>query len=65
MNKFTDRSFADVALRHQLKIARQTLRYHDVMIAMLGGMTRAEAVETLRRYGTPTDRALAAQEVAR
>lgn len=65
MNKFTDRSFAAVARRHELKIARQTIQYHDAVIDMLGGMTRAEAVETLRLYGTPSDRALAAQEVAR
>lgn len=65
MNKFTDRNFAAVALRHQLKIARQTIQYHDAVIDMLGGMTRAEAVETLRRYGTSNDRARAAQEVTR
>jgi hypothetical protein len=38
-----------VADRHQLKIARDTLRYNDVMVAVLGGMTKEQAREIITR----------------
>ena len=35
--------------QHQLRIARQTLKMSDAMIAVMGGMTKDEAREIIRR----------------
>ena len=37
--------------RHQLKIARKTLKMNDVAIRIMGGMTKAEALRIIDRYG--------------
>ena len=37
--------------RHQLRIAKQTLRMHDAAAAIMGGMTKEEAREFLRSIG--------------
>ena len=36
--------------RHQLRIARETLKLHDAMVAVMGGPSKAEAREIIRRY---------------
>jgi hypothetical protein len=36
--------------RHQLRIARDTLKMHDAMVGVMGGPTKAEAREIIRRY---------------
>ena len=41
----------DVFTENQTKIARRTLRLSDVGAAMLGGMTKDEARDFLRRQG--------------
>jgi len=41
----------DVARKHQLKIARDTLRMSDVGALIMGGMTKEEARDFLRKYG--------------
>ena len=35
--------------QHQLKIAWRTLRMSDVMVQVLGGMTKEEAIEIIKR----------------
>lgn len=35
--------------QHQLRIARQTLRMNDVMARVMGGMTKDEAREVIKR----------------
>lgn len=35
--------------QHQLKIARQTLKYNDVFVNVLGGMTKEEARNVIER----------------
>ena len=35
--------------RHQLKIARKTLTYHDLAIKALGGMTKEEARAIIKK----------------
>jgi hypothetical protein len=37
--------------RHQIKIAKQTLKMSDVGAQIMGGMTKAEAREILRKHG--------------
>lgn len=40
--------------RHQLKVARQTLKYHDIGARIMGGMTKDEArAVILRLTGRP------------
>jgi len=36
--------------KHQLKIARDTLKMNDVMAKILGGMTKEEAREVIKRF---------------
>lgn len=36
--------------RHQLRIARETLKLHDAMVPVMGGPSKAEAREIIRRY---------------
>ena len=45
----------DVARKHQLKIARDTLRMSDVGALIMGGMTKEEARDFLRKYGGKND----------
>lgn len=45
------RRVSDPAVRHQIKIAKQTLRMSDVMARVMGGMTKDEARQVLRQYG--------------
>jgi hypothetical protein len=40
----------DIAYQHQLRIARDTLRMPDAMAAVMGGMTKAEATEFMRKH---------------
>jgi hypothetical protein len=35
--------------KHQLKVARDTLRMNDVMARVMGGMTKAEARQVIER----------------
>lgn len=37
--------------QHQIKIAKQTLKMPDAMVGVMGGMTKEEAREILRRHG--------------
>ena len=41
----------DVFAKHQIRIAQSTLRMSDVGALIMGGMTKAEAVEVLKKYG--------------
>lgn len=40
----------DIPLKHQLKIARQTLKLSDVGARILGGMTKEEARMLLQKH---------------
>ena len=40
----------DVATQHRLNIAQATVKMSDVMIRVLGGMTRAEAEAIIRDH---------------
>lgn len=44
----------DVFAKHQIKIARSTLKMHDVGVGVMGGMTKDEAREVLKKYGLET-----------
>ena len=46
-----DRRIVDVFLRHQLKIARATLKLSDAGALILGGMTKEQARALLRLHG--------------
>ena len=37
--------------KHQLKIARDTLKMNNVMAAVMGGMTKEEARRIIKRLG--------------
>lgn len=39
----------DVFEKHQLKIAKQTLKYSDVGAMIMGGMTKEEARKVIKR----------------
>ena len=41
----------DVFERHQLAVARKTLNMPDAILGVLGGMTKEEALEIVRRLG--------------
>ena len=41
----------DVFAKHQIKIARSTLKMHDVGVSIMGGMTKEEASDVLKKYG--------------
>ena len=43
------RRYLSVPEQHQLKIARRTLEMSDVGARIMGGMTKAEAREVIRR----------------
>ena len=38
----------DIPTQHQVKIAKQTLRYSDAGALIMGGMTKAQARDVLR-----------------
>jgi hypothetical protein len=40
----------DVFVKHQIKIARATLKMNDVGVAVMGGMSKDEAREILRKH---------------
>mgnify|MGYP001607644019 CR=1 FL=1 len=40
----------DIGLRHQLKIAKKTLTLSDVGVKIMGGMTKDEAREIIRKH---------------
>jgi hypothetical protein len=40
----------DPITKHQIKIAKQTLRYSDVGARIMGGMTKPEARAILKKY---------------
>ncbi len=46
----------DTARKHQLRIARQTLRLTDEGAKILGGMTKEEARALLRKHTQPQKR---------
>jgi len=37
--------------KHQLKIARRTLKLNDPMVAIMGGMTKKQAKEIIKKLG--------------
>jgi len=39
----------NIFLKHQKNIARKTLKYSDAAVSILGGMTKEEAREILKR----------------
>ena len=41
----------DVFTKHQVKIAKQTLRYSDAGARIMGGMTKEQAREVLQKSG--------------
>lgn len=41
----------DVVLKHQIKIAKSTLKMSDVGARIMGGMTKEEARNLLRKHG--------------
>jgi len=41
----------DVFAQHQIKIAKDTLKMPDAMVGVMGGPSKAEALEILKRYG--------------
>ena len=45
-----------VADKHQLKIAKDTLRMSDAGAFIMGGMTKEQAREVLRKQGWSEDR---------
>lgn len=55
------RSFQDVADYHQTRIAKQTLRMNDPMAAVMGGMSKDESRDFLRKKGW-SDKRLANHE---
>ena len=46
-----------VAEQHQLRIARQTLKMNDTMLAVLGGMTKEQAREVIKRLSQKREKA--------
>lgn len=40
---------------HKIQIAKKTLKMNDFMAGMMGGMTKEEARETLKKYGIKTN----------
>lgn len=46
--KVVNKAKLDVFQKHQISIARQTLAMSDEMVAVMGGMTKEEALEVLR-----------------
>jgi hypothetical protein len=40
---------SDVFMEHQIKIAKATLKMNDVGVAVMGGMSKDEAREILRK----------------
>jgi hypothetical protein len=40
----------DMFEKHQLKIAKQTLRMPDPILGVMGGMNKAEAKEIIKRF---------------
>jgi hypothetical protein len=45
----------DVFEQHALRIARQTVRMPDAMLGVMGGPTKEQARETIRRLTTDDD----------
>jgi hypothetical protein len=43
----------DVFLRHQIRIAQDTLKMHDLGAKLMGGMTKDEARDLLKKHGVP------------
>jgi hypothetical protein len=41
----------DIFKKHQIKIAKQTLKYTDIGAAIMGGMTKEEAKKILENEG--------------
>ncbi len=41
----------DIFTKHQIKIAKQTLKYSDAGALVMGGMTKEQAKEILRKHG--------------
>lgn len=40
----------DPIIRHQIEIAKRTLRMPDALLGIMGGPTKEEAKEILRKY---------------
>jgi len=45
----------DIFKKRQIEIAKKTLRMPDAMVNIIGGMTKAEAREILKKYGVSED----------
>jgi hypothetical protein len=46
-----DDKMEDIFLKHQLAIAKSTLKMNDVGAMVMGGMSKDEARELLRKHG--------------
>ena len=51
VNKLQHKSLHDIAHRHQLRIARQTLHMPDAIVKVMGEMTKEEAKKILNSKG--------------
>ncbi len=41
----------DPIIRHQIEIAKRTLKMPDALLAVMGGPSKEEAKETLHKFG--------------
>jgi hypothetical protein len=41
----------DPIIKHQIEIAKRTLKMTDAILGVMGGPTKEEAKETLRKFG--------------
>ena len=55
MPEEADMAALSVFDRHQIAIAKKTLQYSDVGALCMGGMTKDEARQILRRHGIKVD----------
>lgn len=54
---------ADVFKKHQLKIARDTLKMNPVFRKVMGGPSREEAIQILLKHGSAADKKMAQREL--
>jgi hypothetical protein len=57
-------SFQDVALGHQMKIARSTVKMPRAMANIMGGMTPEQAHSLIQQHGSAADKQMAATYAA-
>ncbi len=53
-------SFQDVALGHQLNIARKTVKMPAAILGVMGGMTAEQAHSLIQQHGSAADKKMAA-----